>query len=106
MPVDFAVFWMWVLTLLAVLVGCMVGCRMILRLKKRLDAIETAFRQTRDENGAKILERFESLKDLEKQCAEASEQWKAMAERLDAQGARVLELEHRVSIKDTVVPNQ
>ena len=87
-------------------------------IKERMDEVEDSLNFIRNEvvrlsesfNGMRsgsakdAVSALDVVKELESRCRECESQWQAIAERLDAQGARVLELEHRVSVAKPVVP--
>ena len=88
MVVDVAVLWLWILMCLAmcVMMICVLRLAETALARKRLADLQVRI--------ARLEEAVDGMKGM------------AMAERLDAQGARILELEHKVSLCDTVVPEQ
>lgn len=72
--------------------------------RKNLESLESALDGMKSGGAAEVVSALDAMKKLERSCAACELQWQAMAERLDAQGARVLELEHRVSVEKPTVP--
>lgn len=115
MVVDVAVLWLWILMCLAMCVMMICVLRLaetalarkrLADLQARIARLEEAVDGMKGANASKALESLSGIDGLKEQCDESTKRWMAMAERLDAQGARILELEHRVSLCDTVVPEQ
>lgn len=72
--------------------------------RKDLGRLAEAFSGMKEGGAAEVVSALDAMESLKRQCAACESQWQAIAERLDAQGARVLELEHRVSVAKPVVP--
>lgn len=61
-------------------------------------------RKAREKEDFRFKELEKRLDSIEKRCNDASEAWKAVCERLDAQGARIQELEARCRIAYPTIP--
>ena len=61
-------------------------------------------RKAREKEDFRFKELEKRLDSIEKMCNDVSEAWKAVCERLDAQGARLQELEARCRIAYPIIP--